>query len=260
LVQALDIVHSVAGVFALARRVHDRRPVSSGMSTAGRLRIVIASAHPGESQVLADWLESDGFEPVPASSLRAARSQLEAQSCDLLISDVKLAFLDGLHEIGRGRMRNPHTPIVVIGDDDSTSRRQAERRQAMFLQRPVDRTELLCYVAMAAGEARPSRRSPRKSVGRIEALIDGVPSTILDVSNEGVRLENARERRASPPYFSVEVPIVGVTVMVHRVWTSGLVGPAGKQVTLYGGSLIHNAPRIDRVWRRFVDALPEVRP
>jgi hypothetical protein len=230
------------------------------MSATGRLRIVIASAHPGESQILADWLASDGFEPVPASSLRAARCQLEAQSCDLLISDVKLAFLDGLHEIGRGRMRNPHTPIVVIGDDDSTSRRQAERRQAMFLQRPVDRTELLCYVAMAAGEARPSRRSPRKSVGRIEALLDGVPSSLLDVSNEGMRLENARGRSVTPPYFSVEVPIVGVTVMVHRVWTSALSNAGGKPLTLYGGALIHNPPRIERAWRNFVDALPEMRP
>ncbi|HEY7473519.1 MAG TPA: hypothetical protein VH679_00800 [Vicinamibacterales bacterium] len=230
------------------------------MSTTGRLRIVIASAHPGESQVLADWLASDGFEPVPASSLRAARCQLEAQSCDLLISDVKLAFLDGLHEIGRGRMRNPHTPLVVIGDDDLTSRRQAERRQAMFLQRPVDRTELLCYVAMAAGEARPSRRSPRKMVGRIEALLDGAPSSIIDVSNEGVRLENARGRAVTPVYFSVEVPIVGVTVMVHRVWTSGVTSAAGKQLTLAGGTLIHNPPRVERVWRRFVDALPEMRP
>jgi CheY-like chemotaxis protein len=230
------------------------------MSTTGRLRIVIASAHPGESQILADWLASDGFEPVPASSLGAARCQLEAQSCDLLISDVKLAFLDGLHEIGRGRMRNPHTPIVVIGDDDSTSRRHAERRQAMFLQRPVDRTELLCYVAMAAGEARPSRRSPRKSVGRLEALVDGAPSSIVDVSNEGLRLESARDRRASPPFFSVEVPIVGVTVMVHRVWTNGVTGASGKPVTLYGGALIHNPLKIENAWRKFVDALPEVRP
>ncbi len=230
------------------------------MSTTGRLRIVIASAHPGESQILADWLASDGFEPVPASSLGAARCQLEAQSCDLLISDVKLAFLDGLHEIGRGRMRNPHTPIVVIGDDDSTSRRQAERRQAMFLQRPVDRTELLCFVAMAAGEARPARRSPRKSVGRLEALVDGAQSSIVDVSNEGLRLESARDRRASPPFFSVNVPIVGVTVMVHRVWTNGVTEASGKPVTLYGCALIHNSLKIENAWRKFVDALPEVRP
>ncbi len=230
------------------------------MSSTGRLRIVIASSHPGESEVLADWLASDGFEPVPASSLGAARSQLEAQSCDLLISDVKLAFLDGLHEIGRGRMRNPHTPIVVIGDDDSSSRRQAERRQAMFLQRPVDRTELLCYVAMAAGEARPSRRSPRKPVGRLEALIDGAQSTLLDVSNEGLRIEIARDQRASPPYFNLKVPIVGVSLMVHRVWTNGALGSAGKPLTVYGGALAHNPEKILSAWRKFVDVVPEVRP
>jgi CheY-like chemotaxis protein len=249
-----------AELSALARRVHAPRPVSTGMSSTGRLRIVIASAHPGESEVLADWLASDGFEPVPASSLGAARCQLEAQSCDLLISDVKLAFLDGLHEIGRGRMRNPHTPIVVIGDDDSNARRQAERRQAMFLQRPVDRTELLCYVAMAAGEARPSRRSPRKPVGRIESFVDGAPSSLIDVSNEGLRIEVARDQRVSPPYFSVKVPIVGVSLMVHRVWTNGTVGSAGKSLTLYGGALAQNEAKILLAWRRFVDSLPNMRP
>jgi CheY-like chemotaxis protein len=230
------------------------------MSTTGRLRIVIASAHPGESRILADWLASDGFEPVPASSLRAAQCEVEARSFDLLISDVNLAFRDGLHAIGRGRMRNPHAPIVVIGDDDSSARRHAEQRQAMFLQRPVDRTELLCYVAMAAGEARPERRSPRKTVGRVEALLDGAPSWLIDVSTEGLRVESARDRRASPPYFSVEVPIIGVAVMVQRVWTNGGVGTAGKPVTLYGGALVSNPIRIEKAWRKFVEALPELRP
>lgn len=236
----------------MACRLHARRlpPMSS------RLRIVIASAHPGECQALAEWLASDGFEPVPVSSLRAAQSEVEARPFDLLISDVTFAFRDGLHAIGRGRMRNPHTPIVVVGDDDSAARRHAERRHAMFLERPVDRTALLCFVAMAAGEARPARQSPRKSVGRFEALVDGAPSCLIDVSNEGLRLESARDRRASPPYFSVKVPIVGVTLMVQRVWTNGVVGTTGQPLTWYGGALVYNPLKIERVWRKFVDAVP----
>jgi DNA-binding NarL/FixJ family response regulator len=222
---------------------------------SNRLRIVIATEHPGESQAFAEWLASDGFEPVPVSSVRAAKGVTETRPFDLLISDAKFAFRDGLHAHVRGRMRNPHTPIVVVGDDDSAAR-DADRRQAMFLERPVDRAALLCYVAMAAGEARPARRSPRKMVGRFEALIDGAPSALIDVSAEGLRLESARNRKVTPPYFSVEVPIVGVTLMVQRVWTNGRVDPKGQQVILYGGALAYNPLKIEHRWRKFVDAVP----
>ena len=68
----------------------------------------------------------------------------------------------------------------------------------MYLARPLDRAVLSCYVMMAILEGSPQRRSERKLVNPFEAVVNGVPARILDVSIEGVRIEMARENAALP--------------------------------------------------------------
>jgi hypothetical protein len=95
----------------------------------------------------------------------------------------------------------------------------------------------------------------RKSINRFDALVNGVPSHLLDVSAEGLRLEVGRERRAVlGPYFRVKVPLVGVTVTVQRMWTRS--SSSGVQTLWYGGALIQNQAIIEQAWRTFVDTVP----
>jgi CheY-like chemotaxis protein len=222
---------------------------------SSRPKVVIALADRAESEVLADWLRSDGFEPVPLAPHRPAADELKRHTYDLLIADFDLAFRGGLHAISRGRTRSPQTPTVVVGNVDKEAQASAERHHAMYLERPVDHAALVCLVSMVILEGRPERRSPRKSVARFEAVVDGVPSNIIDVSNEGLRLEIPRDRRsASPPYFKVRVPLIGVALTVQRIWTSI---PAGKvHIGWCGGALTQNPSRAEQAWRAFVDAIP----
>ena len=128
----------------------------------------------------------------------------------------------------------------------------AWQRGASYLVRPTERAGLLFSVTLALAEGRPMRRSPRKLAPRFPGLIDGVPSLVLDVSHEGVRLEIAERHRSSlPPAFTLRVPVFNVAVMVQRVWVSSGVG-ASSQLWC-GGTIGSNSPRGANSWRNLVD-------
>jgi DNA-binding response OmpR family regulator len=226
---------------------------------AGRPRIVIASPYLAESEMLSDWLSADGCDPIRTSNCADAMTVVQACRFDLLIAESAFAFRDGLDAATRKHRRNPQTPIVVMGESKA-EQVQADLKGAMYLGRPVDRATLQCTVSMALMEERPTRRSPRKPVNRIPAVVDGVPSHILDVSPEGLRLEIPRDRLSSlAPYFSVRVPVIGVSLLVQRMWGIVHPGTAPVDVTWYGGALSRNAFKDEAAWNRFVDAIPGAR-
>jgi CheY-like chemotaxis protein len=223
---------------------------------AGRPRIVIASPYTAEAETLADWLSSDGCDPIRAATCADAMTVVKACRYDLLIAEAAFAFRDGLDAAARPHRRNPHTPTVALGESKA-EQMHADLKGAMYLGRPVDRATLQCTVSMALMEDRPTRRSPRKPVNRIPAVVDGVPSHILDVSPEGLRLEIPRGRLSSlAPYFSVRVPLVGVSLLVQRMWGIASPGAAVTEVAWYGGALSRNVFKDEAAWSRFVDAVP----
>src|SRR5438874_9774528 len=200
-------------------------------SMSDRPRIIIASRDLVECSVIADWLTADGFEPVRRSTPRAAIDEIHSRGFDLLIADAAFAFQAGLHV--KSRARRPLTPTVMIGDQEAAHRNESSL-QIMRLARPVERALLLCTVSMALADGRPERCSARKLVHRFDALVNGMPSYIVDVSNEGLRLELPHDRRLAPtPYFNVVVPLIGVGVMVQRMWARTTSGE-GTTVTLCG--------------------------
>ena len=225
---------------------------------AERPRVVIALPDLAECASFAEWIVEEGFEPIRRPSVKAAADEMLARSFDLLIVDATFAFRDGLHTGGRGR--NPLTPTVIIGDSTAAAS-DAQRRRAMFLNRPVDRAMLVCTVSMAILDGRPVRRSARKLVNRFSAMVNGVPSHIIDVSNEGMRLEIPLGRRTvPPPYFNVRVPLVGVAITVHRMWARSWAyqGQTRPEVLRCGGALSpRNRPSAVQGWQTFVDTIPK---
>jgi CheY-like chemotaxis protein len=223
---------------------------------ASRPRIVIATPHPLECTAAADWLQAEGFEPVKTTTLSRAAQEVKERSFDLVVADFDFAFRGGLQALSRERLRNAKAPSVVIGPADAVSQALAVRRDAMYLTRPVDQTGLVCMVQMAVMESRPERRSVRKPVNRFDAIVGGVPSHIVDVSNEGLRLEIPRSNAAPPPpIFAVRVPLLGVNIMVRRMWTCTLPDRPN-EAAWYGGELAANSGRVELAWRTFVDAMP----
>jgi hypothetical protein len=109
---------------------------------------------------------------------------------------------------------------------------------------------------MAIMESRPARRSERKQA-RLSAVVQGVPSQIVDLSKEGMRLEIPRSLRAAPPppVFDVKVPMLGVALNVRRLWIAS-PPEAVREAIWYGGELSNNSKRVELAWLTLVDALP----
>jgi hypothetical protein len=204
---------------------------------------------------MADWLSPEGFEPVRHLTAGAALADIEGRSFDLLIADAAFAFGHRLHSASRAR--RPSTPTIVIGDAAAARQSESINRQVMYLPRPIERPLLVCTASMAIADGRPLRCSARKPAHRFEAIVNGIPSYIIDVSNEGLRLEMPRERCAiPPPYFNARVPHVGVAVIVQRMWARTRSGDGA--VTLCGGALAQNTAKAAGAWRSFVDTIPSL--
>jgi hypothetical protein len=231
---------------ALAQPLHRRCGV------ANRLKVIVSLPNATEAAAVADWLRSDGFEPVLRPTPQAAAAEMAAPFALLIADDSHRRLLI------QSRSLNPLTPAILIGNAATASSGNALGAQTMYLSRPVDRAMFTCFVAMAILDSRPVRRSIRKPVNRFDAVANGVPSHIVDVSLEGMRLEVSRDgRSALPPFFTVRVPIVGVSMTVQRMWTH--LSARRESSVLYGGALTQNRAIVTQAWRIFVDNVPTVR-
>jgi hypothetical protein len=210
-----------------------------------RPRVIIALPDSFETSEVAEWLLEDGFEPVKRPTPQTAADEMRDRPFALLIADAGFAFRNGLHA--------RQAPAIIVGEEARHG--ESISGQTVYLSRPIDRTMLGCFVSMAILDTRQARRSVRKSVNRFDAVVNGVPSHIVDISVEGLRLEVPGGRRtALPPYFTVRVPLVGVAVMVQRMWSRS--SPRHGAALWYGAALSQNRVTITDAWKRFVDTIP----
>jgi hypothetical protein len=220
-------------------------------SVVDRPRVIVSLPSQAEATTVADWLLSDGFDPVKRPTAQAAAAEMMLPFA-LLIADVSHRRL-----LMECRGRSPQIPAILIGNAATASSGDTLGAQTMYLSRPIDRAMFTCFVAMAILDSRPVRRSIRKPVNRFDAVANGVPLHIVDVSAEGLRLEMSRDARSAlPPYFTVRVPVVGVAVTVQRMWTQSA---ARRDSSIwYGGALAQNRLAITQAWKAFVDNVPAV--
>jgi hypothetical protein len=217
-----------------------------------RPRIAVASPLAAECKSIAEWLTPEGYEPFRLLNPNRITDELRNRAFDLLVVDAGSA----VPAINAVRARNPQIPIVVLGEPNPVAEAQAMARGAVYLTRPVDRMLFVCTVSMAIMESRPVRRSERK-LARLSVVVQGVPSQIVEVSKEGMRLEISRALRAAPPppVFDVTVPLLGVALNVRRLWIAS--PPKGvSEAIWYGGELSNNSKRVELAWLTLVDALP----
>ena len=250
---ALDIrISATAGPVQIFRQFAGT--VSAvGNAMAGRPRVIVALPDWTEGSLVATWLSDNQFEPVHRSTMEAAASEIRTRPSNLIIADARWAVSNSFRTPDRGC--NTTAPVILIGD--ATDRRAtAMVGQAMYLTRPIELAVLSCFVSMALMEDKPLRRSPRKTVQRFDALVNGEPAAIVDVSVEGFRLELPRARRLPPPYFGVRIPLVSVAIIASRRWAMSPSKDASK--IWCGASLSHNPSGAEEAWRSFVDTVPIV--
>jgi len=223
-----------------------------------RQQVIVATPHADECTALAAWLEAESFQAIARSTAKSALETVAAQPFDLLIADAGFVLTGGLRGFGLARFRE--TPMIILGDGEAARALAPFGAQIMFLERPVDRAVFICTVTMALMDARAERRSPRRTIRPFEAVVNGVPSHIIDVSKEGVRLELPRDRRMVTPNFVMRVPLIGVGVSIQRKWVRVPRPDENIGVMWCGGELQKNTVLAVQGWHRFIDTMVSVAP
>ncbi len=215
-----------------------------------RINIGLICPIAGERAAFQEWLSLDGYEAVPMSTLETVNRDIATRPIEALIADVALVPAADLPRVVR--MLGPNRPLILVGDPNDAL--EDVPRDATWMNRPVTREGFQLSVALALAEGRPARRSPRKMVARLLSTIDGVPSKLVDISSEGVRLEIPGASTSTlPPYFLLKVPSFGVAAKVKRVW----VATPGPNHVWCGGIVERHADKTAAAgWQSFVQTAP----
>jgi hypothetical protein len=219
------------------------------MASRTPVKLGVACPIPGERAAFLEWLTLAGYEPVPMISLDTLTRELAARPIEALIADVSLVPKQDLPRLVKTLGAN--RALILVGNPDQAI--EDVPRDATWMDRPVTRETFLLSVALGLAEGRPARRSPRKLVPKLMASIDGVSSKIVDVSDEGVRLEvTGAASAALPPFFTLKVAGFGVAAKVKRVW----VANPGQGSVWCGGILEKQTEKSTAQWKKFISAAP----
>lgn len=220
-----------------------------------RARILLVSSPGGFSVTLASPLAAAGYEPVLASDFASAKAVLSERP-DLLIADVKLGAYNGLHLAIRAASIG--TPAIIVGDPDRVLEAEAEQQHAMYLTTPLDAERSLSVVSRVLEASRQTRRSARKQVPWLDALVDDIQARLVDVSYDGMRIETAApQHTALPLYFVVRLPQFNFACRVQRVWMAPVMGSnAGGAVVWCGATVAASDREASSAWRNLVDRIP----
>jgi two-component system cell cycle response regulator DivK len=79
-------------------------------------RILVIEDNPANSELLCDWLEAQGYQPIAAENLEQAFAAFKSELPDAVLLDVQLGAEDGL-SLARWIRQQPqlcHLPILAV--------------------------------------------------------------------------------------------------------------------------------------------------
>lgn len=213
-------------------------------------RVGIACQRATERVIIADALRQAGCEPVLLVDACFVATGLTGQPPVLVVADVGLLTPHFIQAMRRG---DPNRPILAIGDEDDPNETALARKGISFHVRPLSEAALLLAVSLAQAESRTMRRSERTTVPRLATTIEGAPAVLLDVSNEGLRLEVDASRGSKlSPQFVVQVPLLKMAIPVQRVWVRAS-SDGGAGTVQCGATLLASDERTLMAWQRLAD-------
>lgn len=127
------------------------------MSVAAEpVQVLIIDDDPHHAEVVAETLERKGHVCTLATSGKLGAERIEAGGYDVVLTDLRMADLDGLAIVKLVREKIPDAAAVVITGhgDVKTAVEAMNLGAASFLEKPVDREALRAIVARAADRAR----------------------------------------------------------------------------------------------------------
>ncbi len=227
-------------------------------------RILVVDDDQSSRDLLARILTSAGHRVTALSDGREAVAALDAgEHPDLVVSDIRMAEMDGLQVIDAFRERAPDTPVILVtafGNIDGAV--EAIRRGAAdYLSKPYDVDAIQIVVARAlqhrelAMENRALRRGLRDRyrldnvVGRSEAMLQvyktaarvaSTDATVLIQGESGTGKElvaraiHTASPRASGPFVAVDCGAIAEGVLESELFGHARGAFTGAQVARRG--------------------------
>jgi DNA-binding response OmpR family regulator len=189
-----------------ARRQPTPSPTIGSVSAAiGRPDVLVVDDEPQVRQIVASYLEAEGFDVRTAADGHEALAELARKRPDLVVLDLMLPGVDGLTVLRRLREAGDQVPVIVL------SARGQESERVAGLELGADD-----YVAKPA--------SPREVLARVRAVLRRTggagPDTIsvadLEIDVVGRRLTKGGEAVELPPKeFDLLVRLASTPGEVH---------------------------------------------
>jgi DNA-binding response OmpR family regulator len=111
------------------------------------VRVLVVDDDEDTSYILALYLEREGWRVNRAPSLYEARSELEREPYDVLVTDLNLPDGDGLSLLEPTRPRNLRAALLVTGVSDWAGRRATESSGFDgFLVKPFDGKQMVSLI------------------------------------------------------------------------------------------------------------------
>jgi two-component system, NtrC family, response regulator HydG len=147
---------------------------TSGAGGEQQGRILVVDDDPAYGEYLRRALCAGGFIAVCEPDAEGALAQLHTGQWDLLITDIELPGMSGLELLERVRELAPALPVAVLTGHATVDYAVSALRGAAgeFLEKPVDRKDLLAKAASLIDAGRAAREEHRETVLAIGAHPD----------------------------------------------------------------------------------------
>ncbi len=120
------------------------------------LKVLVIDDEPFHAETVAEGLERVGYECVLATSGKAGARLIEQEDFDVIVTDLKMADLDGLAILRKAREVLPEAEVIMITGhgDVKTAVEAIKEGAANYLTKPVDLEELRAIVDKAGERLR----------------------------------------------------------------------------------------------------------
>jgi two-component system, NtrC family, response regulator HydG len=120
------------------------------------LKVLVIDDEPFHAETVAEGLERVGYECILATSGKAGARLIEQEDFDVIVTDLKMADLDGLAILRKAREVLPEAEVIMITGhgDVKTAVEAIKEGAANYLTKPVDLEELRAIVDKAGERLR----------------------------------------------------------------------------------------------------------
>src|SRR5215469_3666360 len=131
----------------------------AGRKAGEGLKVLVIDDEPFHAETIAESLERVGYECIVATSGSAGARQIEQEDYDVIVTDLKMADLDGLAILRKAREELPESEVIMITGhgDVKTAVEAIKEGAANYLAKPVDMVELRAIVDKVAERLRLAR-------------------------------------------------------------------------------------------------------